>query len=324
VGRKISPFGRNDKGERVLNEWQQGHVPVLWEPLLGLLEYGPDAVVVDATIGLAGHASLLAGRLGEKGLLIGLDVDPASLAVSGERLSGASCRVELIRENFGGLTEVLSQLNIEKVDVIVADLGVNSSQLADSQRGMSFQLDGPLDMRLDDRCEETAGDLVNGLDEQELADVIYRYGEERKSRRIARAIVAARKERPIERTGELVEIVGRTLNYTGGGRKSKIHPATRTFQALRIAVNDELGQLERLLEQAPLLLNEGGQVAIISFHSLEDRLVKYSFRDNKQAGIFEILTKKPIIAAEEERMSNPRSRSGKLRAARRVMLNVGC
>jgi len=284
-----------------------------------VLEYRPDAVVVDATIGLAGHASLLAERLSKKGLLVGLDVDQASLAVSKERLSGVSCRVDLIHENFGGLKEVLSQLNIEKVDVIVADLGVNSGQLADSQRGISFQVDGPLDMRLDYRLEETAGDMVNGLAEQALADVIYRYGEERKSRRIARAIVAARKERPIERTGELAEIVGRALNYTGGGRKSKIHPATRTFQALRIAVNDELGQLERLLAAAPALLKAGGQVAIISFHSLEDRLVKYSFRENKQAGVFEIQTKKPIIAGEEERVNNPRSRSGKLRVARRVM-----
>jgi 16S rRNA (cytosine1402-N4)-methyltransferase len=274
---------------------------------------------VDATIGWAGHASLLASRLSEKGLLIGLDVDQASLAVSRERLRGVDCRVELLRENVGGLKEALSYLGVEKVDVIVADLGVNSGQLADSERGMSFQLDGPLDMRLDDRLEETAGDMVNGLGEQALADVIYRYGEERKSRRIARAVVAARKERPIERTGELAEIIGRALSYKGGGRKSKIHPATRTFQALRIAVNDELGQLERLLVEAPSLLNAGGQVAIISFHSLEDRLVKYSFRENKQAGVFEIQTKKPIMAGEEERMSNPRSRSGKLRVARKVM-----
>jgi 16S rRNA (cytosine1402-N4)-methyltransferase len=294
------------------------HEPVLCDALAGILSYGAGATVVDATVGQAGHALLLAGRLNQDGLLVGLDVDANSLAVAQQRLREAACRVELRRENFGQLDEVLRELGVGAVDVILADIGVSSAQLADDERGLSFQKDGPLDMRLDDRLETTAADLVNRLDQEDLADVIWRYGEERQSRRIARGIVAARKKKPLERTGELAEVISRSLGITGPGRRSKIHPATRTFQALRIAVNDELGALERLLTKSERLLKVGGQIAVISFHSLEDRLVKYDFRAKAAAGRYEILTRKPVVAQEEERRRNPRSRSAKLRVARRI------
>jgi 16S rRNA (cytosine1402-N4)-methyltransferase len=301
-----------------LNEPATVHTPVLLEKLLGLLSYSADAVVVDATVGHAGHALALAERLNEKGLLVGLDVDADSFEVSRRRLEQVSCRVELKRENFGRVDVILEELAVGQVDVIVADLGVGSGQLADAARGISFQIDGPLDMRFDDRLDVTAADLVNKLGQEELADLIYRYSQERKSRRIAQAIVEARRTRRLQRTGELVDVIFGAMRIVGKGRKSKIHPATRTFQSLRIAVNDELGQLKRLLEMAPRLLRAGGQVAIISFHSLEDRLVKYNFRENKQAGIYEILTRKPVIAGEQERKANPRSRSAKLRVAQKV------
>lgn len=293
------------------------HEPVLLQPLLDLLHYDPAAVIVDATVGQAGHAAALTGRLNESGVLIGLDVDPDSLAAAQQRLRSVKCRVELRRENFDRLEEVLEQLNVEYADVILADLGVSSAQLADGKRGISFQTDGPLDMRLDDRIDTTAADLVNRLSESDLANVIYEYGEERKSRRIARAIVAARQKEPLRTTRQLVEVICNGLRVREHSRASKIHPATRTFQALRIAVNDELKRLQRLLELAPRLLKAGGFVAVVSFHSLEDRIVKFDFRQNKTEGNYEIITRKPIVADEPERLRNPRSRSAKLRIAQR-------
>lgn len=294
------------------------HSPVLRKSLQGYLDYAENAIVVDATMGQGGHASDLAKRLGEEGLLLGLDVDACGIAVARRRLEGVRCRVELRRENFRYLDNVLEGLGLQQVDVILADLGVSSAQLEDEGRGFSFQVDGPLDMRLDDRQGQTAGELVNRLPEKALADLIWQYGEERHSRRIARAIVAARKAKPIERTGELVSVVQGSLGLRGSGRRSKIHPATRTFQALRIAVNDELGSLDRLLELGPQLLKQNGRFAVISFHSLEDRRVKQNFRANAKEGLYEDLTRKPIIADEEERKVNPRSRSAKLRVAKRI------
>lgn len=301
-----------------LPETSHSHVPVLCDAILELLKFNPEATIVDATVGQAGHARLLAKQLNEQGRLIGIDVDETSLAVARKNLQDVSCRVDLVRENFGGLDEVLKELGIEKVALILADIGISSGQLADPERGISFQNDGPLDMRLDGRLETTAADLVNGLDEVELADTIWRLGDERLSRRIAKGIVLARRKKPITRTSELVEVIFSSLRITTKGRKSKIHPATRTFQALRIAVNDELGQLQRLLKVAPECLGPGGQIAVISFHSLEDRIVKYDFREKKASDLYEILTKKPIIALEDERRANPRSRSAKLRVARRT------
>ena len=296
------------------------HCPVLSGPLFELLRFPPGAVVVDATIGQGGHAVELAGRLDARGLLIGLDVDATSLAAARERLAATRCRCEFVRENFARLGEVLGEMGLTQVDVILADLGVSSAQLADAGRGFSFQLPGPLDMRLDDRLERTAADLVNRLSADELAEVIWRYGQERASRRIARAIVAARQRRRLTRTDELAEAVLAALGLGGSrGRRSKIHPATRTFQALRIAVNDELGCLQGLLEAGGGLLRRGGEIAVISFHSLEDRLVKEDFRRNVQAGRYELVTRKAVRAAPEERGRNPRSRSARLRVARRTI-----
>ena len=284
---------------------------------MSLLAFGPDAVVVDATVGQAGHSAVMADRLGPAGLLIGLDVDKSSLAVARERLDGVACRVELLHDNFGEIEAALEQLGVGHADVILADLGVSSAQLADPTYGISFQTDGPLDMRLDGRLTTTAADLVNRLGQDELADVLYQNGQERRSRAIARAVVAARKGHRIERTEELVKIILSALRITTKGRRSKIHPATRTFQALRIAVNDELGQLRRLLDASARLLRPMGQIAVISFHSLEDGIVKWNFREHKAAGRYDILTKKPVVAGADERERNPRSRSAKLRVARK-------
>jgi len=291
---------------------------VLIEQLQQKLEVGPDSIVVDATIGEAGHATVLAEQLGTKGCLIGLDVDEKCLDRTRQRLAKQQCQVHLIRENFSELDKVLTELDLGQVNIILADLGVNSAQLANADQGISFQVDGPLDMRLDNRLQTSAGDLINGLPEEKLADLIWRWGQERHSRRIARLIVKVRREKPFERTLELVAVINKSLGITGKGRKSKIHPATRTFQALRIAVNQEIDNLERLLKIGPDLLKKDGQIAIISFHSLEDRLVKWNFRENKQQDRYEILTKKPIIADQQEKQDNPRSRSAKLRIAKRL------
>lgn len=294
------------------------HFPVLLEDLQKRLKYRRDATLADTTVGQGGHALGLAEKLSEQGRLIGLDVDTESLAAAGKRLGQLCCRVDLIRENFSRLDEALNGLGLARVDVILADLGLNSAQLAQAERGFSFQADGPLDMRFDDRLESTGGELVNKLPEAKLAELIWRYGEERHNRRIARAIVAARRGKPLERTLQLAAVINKALGITDKGRKSKIHPATRTFQALRIAVNDELGNLDRLLKISPRLLNKDGQVAIISYHSLEDRLVKQNFREYQKEGVFEVLTPKPIRAGEKERSQNPRSRSAKLRMAIRI------
>ena len=291
---------------------------MLCETLLGLLEFSPEATVVDATLGHAGHALALAARLNGSGQLIGLDVDTNALAVGREKLCHATCRVELIRGNFGQLDVELQERGISGVDVILADLGTNAAQLSDPERGFSFGGDGPLDMRLDDRLGETAADIVNSFPEKELADLIWLYSQERHSRRIAKKIVEVRRERPINSTFELVEIIRSAVRIRSGKGRLKIHPATRTFQALRIAVNEELEQLKRLLDLAPKFLNPNGQIAVISFHSLEDRIVKWDFRANRTKGLYEILTAKPVVADREERDRNPRSRSAKLRVARRT------
>ena len=291
---------------------------MLLEKLLTKLEIRPDSIVIDATVGLAGHTSAIAKKLGSNGCLIGLDVDENCLERNRQRLAKQNCQIHLIKENFSKLDKVLAELGLEQVNMILADLGVNSLQLAHAEQGLSFQMDGPLDMRLDNRLTTTAADLINKLPEVKLADLIWRWGEERHSRRIARAIINNRRERPINSTLELVAVINTSLGITGKGRKSKIHPATRTFQALRIAVNHEIENLERLLKISPNLLKKDGQIAVISFHSLEDRLVKWNFREYNKKGIYEILTKKPIMADQQEKQDNPRSRSAKLRIAKRL------
>ncbi len=291
------------------------HVPVLVDDVLELLAPQPGEVVVDCTVGRGGHARRLADRIGPDGLLLGLDVDPENLAAAKARLADAPPTVRLFHANFAQLPEVLEAAERPAVDCILADLGIASSQLDDPQRGLSFQSPGPLDMRLDPRIDRSAADIVNTMGEEELANVIFQLGQERFSRKIAREICRRRVDHRIATTEELSAIVCSALRVDPQSRKSKIHPATRTFMALRMAVNEEMESLDRLLELIPGALCDGGRVAIISFHSLEDRRVKRSFAAAASDGAYQILTRKPIQAKAEEVAENPRSRSAKLRAA---------
>jgi 16S rRNA (cytosine1402-N4)-methyltransferase len=287
------------------------HVAVLPAEVLHFLAPAPGDVVVDATVGAGGHARLIAERVGPAGRLIGLDRDEAMLDLARPRLTGLPAT--LVHSNFDRLRDVLDELGVAAVDGVLADLGFCSDQMEAPERGLSFSQPGPLDMRLDPTQGEPAAALLRRLSERDLANLIYEYGEERFSRRIARRIVEARRARPPRTTEELAELVRRCVPRPKG-KRAGIDPATRTFQALRIAVNDELGALDRLLEQLPRCLKPGGRAVLISFHSLEDRRVKTAFRDR---AVWEVLTAKPVQAAEEEVRTNPRARSAKLRAARR-------
>ena len=293
------------------------HVPVLLDEVLQFLNVQPGGVIVDATVGLGGHSAEIARRLGAQGRLICFDRDPEAMEL-------AKARMKEVRAELGdampevvfeprAFSELASVIAPGSLDGLLADFGVSSLQLDEAQRGFSFRLDGPLDMRMDTRGGldggETAEQVVNQEDENELANLIYEFGEERRSRAIARAIVRAR---PIRTTAELAGIVSAAARPMKG---DKIHPATRTFQALRIRVNDELGEIRTLLECAPSLLKPGGRLVLISFHSLEDRLVKDAFREAGRNRIFAVLTKKPVVASEQEQMRNSRSRSAKMRAA---------
>lgn len=293
------------------------HAPALLTEVIESLAVRPGEVVVDATVGLGGHAAALQEGVGPTGLLIGLDVDPANLQTVAGRLS-AEVPYRLVQANFAQLSNVLEEMGISQIDVLLADLGVNSYQLNNPERGFSFQQNGPLDMRLDPRLPTTAADLINALPESELADLIYEYGEERFSRRIARAIHQARHEHRLQTTGELARLICRAVHQDPDHPRTRIHPATRTFMALRIAVNGELEALSQLLEQLPRILRPGGRAAMISFHSLEDRLCKQAFRRMVQAGLGELMNKKPITSTAEETRRNPRARSAKLRVIRRI------
>ena len=297
------------------------HIPVLPREVCELLDPRPGDVVLDATVGMGGHARLLGERIGETGTLIGLDVDPGNLDVVRARLADGRCRVELRRANFADLHGILNAIGIAKLDILFADLGVSSSQLDDATRGFSFQHDGPLDMRMDARLTVTAASIVNGLKERELSDLLFRNAQERASRRIARRICTVRRDSRITTTGQLAQIVADAVGADPVSRKAKIHPATRTFLALRMTVNDEIASLEALLTTAPNVLKPGGRLGIIAFHSVEDRPVKLDFRKQKAEGIYRIVTKKPIVASAEERRSNPRSRSAKMRVAVRLPEN---
>jgi 16S rRNA (cytosine1402-N4)-methyltransferase len=286
------------------------HVPVLLEEVLREIDPRPGQTVVDGTLGGAGHARALVDRVGPTGRVIALDRDPSALIAAENVLAGLP--VTLVDSNFCDLPEVLAQLRIEHVDAILLDLGLSSDQLADRARGFSFDADGPLDLRFNPLLGESAARLVNRLSAEHLADVIFHYGEERYSRRIARAIVETRRANPIESSAQLAALVRRCVPRRPGGER--IDPATRTFQALRIAVNDELKSLEIALRRLPDCLRPGGLLAVISFHSLEDRPVKEAFRDDPR---WQALTKKPIRPSEAEQIRNPRSRSAKLRVAAR-------
>ncbi len=294
------------------------HVPVLLQDAIQYLNVRPGGTYIDATLGMAGHSSAIARLLGPGGKLVAFDRDPEAMAIARENLArlaqelGAEMpRVELIDEEFSTAGE---KLQVASVDGILADFGISSMQLGEAHRGFSFQADGPLDMRMNPRIGVTAAQVVNRADEKDLANLIYEFGEERRSRRIARAIVRAR---PIATTAELARVVA-ACAPTMKSERHFIHPATRTFQALRIYVNGELDEIKALLEQAPGLLRPSGRLVVISFHSLEDRLAKDALREGAKQGIYEILTRKPLTATAEETDRNPRSRSAKMRAAERI------
>jgi len=308
-----------------------GHVPVLLKEAIDFLAVTRGGTYLDATVGLGGHSSEIAKRLGAPGHLIGFDKDPAALRIAREALVVGPPSLVLSegqRTNdegrvpdwptvtlmHGSFAEIGERVAAASLDGLLADLGVSSLQLGDPARGFSFQADGPLDMRMNPQSGRTAEQVVNHLDERELADVIYEFGEERRSRRIARALVRAR---PILTTKQLVDVISAAARPMNKAER-RIHPATRTFQALRIFVNRELDDLKALLEAAPRVLKPGGRLVVISFHSLEDRIVKDAMRDGAKQGLYRLLTKKPVTAAEEEIEANPRSRSAKMRAAERV------
>ena len=290
------------------------HVSVLPDEALHHLAPQPGEVLVDATVGAGGHARRIAERLGPSGRLIGLDQDGAMLDLARRRLEGLP--VTLVQANFADLPRVLTELQVPAVAGVLADLGVCSDQLDDPARGLSFNREGPLDMRLNPDEGEPACDLLRWMPERDLADLIWRYGEERHSRRIARRVMEARRRKePLETTGQLADLVRGCVPWPRRrkGEKAPIDPATRVFQALRIAVNDELGALERLLAALPAVLAPGGRAVVISFHSLEDRRVKQTFRNRE---VWDEVTRKPVTASEAEVAGNPRARSAKLRAAR--------
>jgi 16S rRNA (cytosine1402-N4)-methyltransferase len=296
---------------------RQRHVPVLLQEAIHFLNVRRGGTYIDATLGLGGHSYEIAKRLGPQGRLIGFDKDPAALEPARRRLGDLAAElgseapeITLIHASYA---EVGERIEAASADGLLADLGISSLQLSDVARGFSFQAEGPLDMRMDPRSEHTADQVVNHLDERTLADVIYEFGEERGSRRIARAIVRAR---PIRSTAHLAQVVAAALPAM---KHQRIHPATTTFQAIRIFVNRELEDLKELLNAAPrVLLPSTGRVVIISFHSLEDRMVKNAMREGASTGVYRLLTKKPVTASEEEVDRNPRARSAKLRAAERI------
>jgi 16S rRNA (cytosine1402-N4)-methyltransferase len=298
---------------------EASHVPVLLKEAIDFLNVRRGGTYIDATVGLGGHSYEIAKRLGAPGHLIGLDKDPAALEIARRKLVVSRVvgetdwpTVTLLQRSFATLA---NDQRPATIDGLLADIGVSSLQLDDAARGFSFQAEGPLDMRMDPRSERTAEQVVNHLDERELADVIYEFGEERRSRRIARAIV---RSRPIRSTAHLADVISAAARPMNSEQR-RIHPATRTFQALRIFVNRELDDLRALLQAASRVLKPGGRVVVISFHSLEDRIVKDAFREGaNQYKYFRVLTKKPVTASEIESGRNPRARSAKLRAAERI------
>jgi len=288
------------------------HVPVMAEAVLKLLDLKAGEIAVDVTLGGAGHAGLMLKATAPDGTIIGIDRDARAIEEASSSLGHAGARARLENARMSETAEVLLRMGIKGVDAILADLGVSSHQFDESWRGFSFMRDGPLDMRMDQAGGMTAADLIAGSDAGELERIIALYGEERFAGRIARSI-AGRSD--IDTTGKLAAAIERAVPRQ---RVRRIHPATRTFQALRIAVNDELGELEKFLEIVPGLLNPGGRLAVLSYHSLEDRLVKHRFRELAQSHEFRLLTKKAMRPDEEEVKRNPRARSAKLRAIRRA------
>jgi 16S rRNA (cytosine1402-N4)-methyltransferase len=293
------------------------HQPVLVDPVLRLLDPQPGEIVLDGTVGLGGHAAALIPHIAPGGRYVGLDMDPDMLAVTRERLADAAVGLDLYAGNYAAFPEFLEQAGVDAVDHMLLDLGVNSAQIDDATRGFSFDRDGPLDMRFDRSQRQSAVDLVNGLSESELADLFYYNAQEGASRKIAKRICQARHAARITTTRALARVV-EALQASGEMRAGKTHAATRVFQALRIAVNGELDNLKAFLAQVLDYLRPGGKLAVISFHSLEDGIVKDFLRQAKADKSMEELTRRPVIAEPQERASNPRSRSAKLRVGRRL------
>ncbi|MDP9174994.1 MAG: 16S rRNA (cytosine(1402)-N(4))-methyltransferase RsmH [Planctomycetota bacterium] len=289
-----------------------GHDPVLLAEIVEHVAPRAGQIFVDCTLGRAGHALEVARLLGPEGVLVGLDADPRNLEFAAERLKTSPAKVRLFHANFAQLSEVLKQASIPKVDGILADLGISTNQLFDPGYGLSFDRSMPLDMRIDPTSGQSAAHLVNHLPEEELANVLYELAQERYSRRIARKIVEARRVSPITNTEALADLVRAAIGNQRSNA-SKIDPATRTFLALRMAVNREMENLTSLLKQGPNVLANGGRMGVISFQSMEDRAVKQAFRSLEQTGSVKIVTKKPLSPTSEESARNPRSRSAKLR-----------
>jgi 16S rRNA (cytosine1402-N4)-methyltransferase len=287
------------------------HTPVLLEEVLEWLRIRPDGIYVDVTLGAAGHSEAIAERL-DSGRLISLDQDALALQIAQERLAKFGSKVNCVLSPFSRIAEVVHELGIPKVDGVLADLGVSSMQLDRPERGFSFREAGPLDMRMSDANELTADEIVNRWPEKELADLLYREADEHDSRRIARAIVRAR---PMRDTAHLAKVVAGARKQWG---RQKLHPATKTFLALRIAVNRELEALGQFLSRTPATMNSGARLVVLTYHSGEDRMVKEAFKEAERQGTLRILTKHVIRPSEEEERANPRSRSAKLRCAERV------
>lgn len=282
------------------------------------LNLRPGMTIVDATIGTAGHSKMILERIMPSGRLIGIDRDEESLNVCRKRLSDCGSSCEFVHANFSDLDGVMEKLNVKKIDGILFDLGISSFQLEDPERGFSFQNEGPLDMRLDRNSYISAYDLVNNLNEDEISSILWNFGQERWHNRIARALVTERERHPITTTSQLSDIVFKSIPYRYRHKYYRIHPATRTFQAVRIAVNRELEILESAISKAIGLLNGKARICIISFHSLEDRIVKFAFRKFASENIINIITPKPLCPGYEEIQVNPSSRSAKLRVAERL------
>jgi 16S rRNA (cytosine1402-N4)-methyltransferase len=295
-----------------------GHVPVLGDEIVYWLQPKTHGCYVDCTLGPGGASGRILEACGHEGRLIAIDQDPHAIELARETLKAYVHNVSFCCGNFRDLRSILDSLGINQVDGFLFDLGISSIQLGEPERGFSFQQEGPIDMRMDPSQSITAGELVNTLPEEELANVIYEFGEERLSRRIARGIVRQRTSSPLRTTSELASVIQKSV--PPAYRYGRLHPATRTFQALRIAVNNELAAIAPALHEAVDRLAPGGRVCVISFHSLEDRLVKYTFRDLSQLSNpkVKILTKKPCVASLEERKRNPRSRSAKLRVVEKI------
>jgi 16S rRNA (cytosine1402-N4)-methyltransferase len=294
------------------------HIPVMLHEVIDYLDPAPGQIIVDATLGTGGHSLEILKKITPGGRLIGIDRDEDSLAICRQRFSEFSGSYELVHANFVDLDQVLEKLGIDKIDGIVFDLGISTYQLKDIERGFSFQQEGPLDMRMDKSSYISAYDLVNNLNENEISHLLWSFGQERWHNRIAHLVVEERRNQPISTTRQLADLVMRAIPYRYRKGYYRIHPATRTFQAVRIAVNRELEILESAVKKAVAILRKKAKICVISFHSLEDRVIKHTFRALKADGLIDIITAKPMTPADSEVAANPSSRSSKFRVAERI------